>query len=73
MRQVCRETFRSGMRLCPAQDRRRFAMDLVYLCLGFVGGGISALMIMAMLFVAKRADDNDDHVGASLTPVVPPR
>lgn len=46
-------------------------MALVYLGLGFIGGGISALMIMAMLFVAKRADENNDELSADLSSIVP--
>ena len=42
-------------------------MALFYLALGFFLGGISALVVMAMLFVAKRASDNEDEMTADLT------
>ncbi len=34
-------------------------MALLYLAAGFLLGGVSALMIMAMFFVSKRAEDNE--------------
>ena len=42
-------------------------MALVYLAVGFFLGGISALVIMAMLFLAKRTADNEDEMTADLT------
>ena len=45
-------------------------MALLYLSLGIFLGGISALTIMAALFVAKEADDNQDEISADLTSVV---
>ena len=44
-------------------------MVLLYLSLGFFLGGISALVIMAMFFVSKRAGDNEDQMNAELTSV----
>lgn len=42
-------------------------MALLYLSLGFFLGGISALVIMAMFFVSKRAGDSEDQMNAELT------
>jgi hypothetical protein len=45
-------------------------MTLLYLSLGFFLGGISALVIMAMFFVSKRAGDNEDQMSTDLNPAV---
>ncbi len=46
-------------------------MVLMYLTLGFFLGGTSALAIMAMFFVSKRAGENEDQTIADLTSAVP--
>jgi hypothetical protein len=38
---------------------RGFLMACIYLLLGIFLGGLSAFLIMAMFFVAKKADDHE--------------
>ena len=45
-------------------------MALLYVAVGFFLGGVSALVVMAMFFVAKRADHNEDEISADLASVV---
>jgi hypothetical protein len=41
-------------------------MAVLYVALGIIFGGISAVILMAMFFVAKRADENQDQMSSSL-------
>lgn len=45
-------------------------MSFLFLLLGILLGGISALFIMAMLFVAREADDCEAEISSHLTSVV---
>lgn len=45
-------------------------MAALCVAVGMVLGGISAIMIMAMFFVAKRADDKQVHTSSKLVPVI---
>lgn len=42
-------------------------MAVLYVALGIILGGISAVSIMAMFFVAKRADEDRDQVSSRVT------
>ena len=42
-------------------------MTVLYVALGIILGGISAVIMMAMFFVAKRADEDHDQMSSSLT------
>lgn len=42
-------------------------MAALYVALGIILGGISAVIIMAMFFVAKRADEGQDQMSNRLT------
>ncbi len=44
-------------------------MALLYVAVGFFLGGVSALVVMAMFFVAKRASDNQEEMPSDLTSV----
>jgi len=37
-------------------------MTVLYVALGIILGGISAVIMMAMFFVAKRADEDHDQL-----------
>ena len=41
-------------------------MTLFYVAIGFFLGGVSALMVMAMFFVSKRASENEEEMIADL-------
>jgi formate-dependent nitrite reductase membrane component NrfD len=45
-------------------------MAALYIAIGMILGGISAIIIMAMFFVAKRADDKQVHTSSNLAPVI---
>ena len=45
-------------------------MAALCVAIGMVLGGISAIIIMAMVFVAKRADDKEAHTSSKLAPVI---
>ncbi len=45
-------------------------MALFYVAVGFFLGGVSALVVMAMFFVAKRAGDNAEEMCSDLTSAV---
>jgi hypothetical protein len=42
-------------------------MAVLYVALGIILGGISAVVIMAMFFVAKRADEDHDQMSNTVT------
>ncbi len=44
-------------------------MAALYISIGIVVGGISAVIIMAMLFVSKEADENQNQTILNLNPV----
>lgn len=46
-------------------------MALLYVALGFFLGGSSALVIMAMFFVSKRAGENQEDMIADLPSAAP--
>lgn len=41
-------------------------MAVLYVALGIILGGISAVIIMALFFVAKRADEGQDQMSSNL-------
>jgi hypothetical protein len=45
-------------------------MAALCVAIGMVLGGISAIIMMAMFFVAKRADDMQVETSSSLAPVI---
>ena len=46
-------------------------MALFYVVVGFFLGGVSALVIMAMFFVSKRAGENEEEMIADLPSAEP--
>lgn len=45
-------------------------MAILYIALGIIVGGLSALILMAMFFVSKEADDHDTSVSKHIKSVI---